>query len=114
MARCEKRAVFLRRIDTMAIGKNWHGACNETEMDGGGLLIAGASVAGGRGGHGVYAVRRRWRTLAAGVRQGRIIAVRAARAARSIDCVIGDDMTLSSILAESDDEVQSLLKVLVH
>ena len=42
------------------------------------------------------------------------IAVRAARAARSIDCVIGDDLTLSSILAESDDEVQSLLKVLVH
>jgi len=42
------------------------------------------------------------------------IAVRAARAARSIDCVIGDDATLSSILAESDDEVQSLLKVLIH
>ena len=42
------------------------------------------------------------------------IAVRAARAARSIDCLIGDDTTLSSIMEESDDEVQSLLKVLVH
>ena len=41
------------------------------------------------------------------------IAVRAARAAGSIDCVIGD-ATLSSIMEESDDEVQSLLKVLVH
>jgi len=40
--------------------------------------------------------------------------VRAARAAGSIDCVIGDDATLSSIMEESDDEVQSLLKVLVH
>ena len=41
------------------------------------------------------------------------IAVRAARAAGSIDCVIGD-ATLSSIMEESDDEVQSLLKELVH
>ena len=42
------------------------------------------------------------------------IAVRNARAARSIDCLIGDQETLSSILADADEEVQSLLHVLVH
>lgn len=42
------------------------------------------------------------------------IAVRAARAASSIDCLIGEHDTLSSIMAESAEEVQSLLRVLVH
>ena len=31
-----------------------------------------------------------------------------------IDCLIGDQETLSSILADADEEVQSLLHVLVH
>ncbi|KAB8044033.1 HDOD domain-containing protein [Janthinobacterium aquaticum] len=42
------------------------------------------------------------------------IAVRAKRAASSIDCLIGEHDTLSSIMAESAEEVQSLLRVLVH
>jgi len=42
------------------------------------------------------------------------IAVRATRAASSIDCLIGEHDTLSSIMAESAEEVQSLLRVLVH
>ena len=42
------------------------------------------------------------------------IAVRAKRAAAGIDCLIGEHDTLSSIMAESAEEVQSLLRVLVH
>jgi len=42
------------------------------------------------------------------------ITVRAKRAAHSIDCLIGENDTLSNIMAESAEEVQSLLRVLVH